>query len=684
MLRIIYFFLIWVIFFQFKFVYALQSDWSNGIEAKIRIISPLTHNNNHSLLYLGLEYQLQDGWKTYWKSPGEGGFPQELDWSKSTNVSNIEILWPTPVEFEILDIKSLGYQEEVIFPLKIFLKNIHKDTFLSFNINFLTCKDICIPGKADLELTLPAGTGQLTNHSFYLEKSLSSVPVLNKKIKGLEIIDTEGSVNNKHVFINIEAISDSIFEDPKLYLDSNLGLPLVESYYTYSLDRKNVKVLFVFNKSLFKKDKIDLSVLLKDKKIAIEHKTIIKLKKVSDSLNFQQSFYYILFISLIGGIILNVMPCVLPVLSIKLLSILNDESSLKITRKSFLTTALGIIFSFLLLSITLLSLRYVGISIGWGIQFQQPLFLMVIALVLFLFALNLLGFFEILLPNLVTNIFSSNNNTNLLYKDFFNGFFATLLATPCSAPFVGTAITAAFTQTPFVMISIFLSMGLGMASPYILVSIFPKLVKFLPKPGSWMNAVKFILGLLLLGTLVWIGFILQNHFNYLFIVICAVLALLLTISIKIFFKEKLLIIIFFIIIFFSLPFFSFLKANQPIVETDWIDITTVKLEDLLVNNDIFFVDITADWCATCQFNKLNVINSSIIQETFEHNNIIKLRGDWTKPNKQIESFLQQHNRFGIPFNIMYSKYYPKGIILSELLTSTEIIKTIDQLQQENK
>ena len=233
------------------------------------------------------------------------------------------------------------------------------------------------------------------------------------------------------------------------------------------------------------------------------------------------------------------------------------------------------------------------------------------------------------------------------------------------------------------MIGIFLSMGLGMASPYILVSIFPKSLKFLPKPGIWMNTIKFILGLLLLGTLVWIGFILQNHYNYLFFAICLILALILTIGIKIFFKEKLPIIIFSTIIFFSLPFFSFLKFNQPLVETDWIDLTTVKLEDLLANNDIVFVDITADWCATCQFNILNVINSSIIQETFEKNNIIKLRGDWTKPNKRIENFLQQHNRFGIPFNIIYSKYYPMGIVLSELLTSDEIIKTINILQEDN-
>ena len=657
MLKFIRFFLLCLIVFQIKLAIALQSDWSAGGEAKVRIISPLTHSDNRSEFYVGLEYLLEDGWKTYWRSPGEGGFPQKIDWSQSTNVSNIEILWPTPSEFEILGVQSIGYKEKVIFPLKIFLQNIYDDTFLSFNINFLTCKDICIPGNAHLELILPAGKGQLTNYSFDLEKSLSFVPIRNKQIKGLEIIQIEGLKNDHNVFINIEAKSDSIFEDPKIYLDSNLGLPIVQSQYIYSLDRKNIEVGFIYNKSLFKEDKFDLSILLKDKKNAIESETIIELKKVSNTLTLQGSFYYILLIALIGGIILNVMPCVLPVISIKLLSILNNESSLMITRKSFLTTAIGIIFSFLLLSILLLSLRFAGISIGWGMQFQQPLFLMIIALVLFLFTLNLFGFFEFHLPHFITNVFPSNKNVNLFYKDFFNGFFATVLATPCSAPFVGTAITTAFTQSSFVMICIFLSMGLGMASPYILVSIFPKSVKFLPKPGSWMNKVKFILGFLLLGTIVWVGFILQNHFNYLFIAICFSLALIVAISIKIFFKQKLPIIIFSIIIFFSLPFFSFFKTNQSTIETDWMDITTVNLEDLLINNNIVFVDITADWCATCQFNKLNVINSSIIQQTFEKNNIIKLQGDWTKPNKQIEDFLQKHNRFGIPLNVMYSKYY---------------------------
>ena len=145
--------------------------------------------------------------------------------------------------------------------------------------------------------------------------------------------------------------------------------------------------------------------------------------------------------------------------------------------------------------------------------------------------------------------------------------------------------------------------------------------------------------------------------------------------------KKLLVGLLSVIIFFILPNFSFFKFDQKIQELGWIDLTTVELNDFIQNNNIIFIDISADWCATCQFNKINVINSLIVKEIFEKNNIIKLRGDWTKPNKQIENFLQQHNRYGIPLNVMYSSSYPKGIILSELLTIKEITKTLEKIKE---
>jgi len=633
-----YLFSLITIFF-FTNAFALQTEWSKGIESQVRIISPLTHNDNKNELHLGLQYKLQDGWKTYWLSPGDGGFPQTIDWSESKNIENIEILWPSPQEFKILGFQSLGYLDEVVFPLKINIQNIDKEIFLVFDVNYLTCKDICIPGNAHLELIIPPGIAQITEHFFTIEKSLASIPITNLEISKIENFSTKAYSDNENVSIIITLSSQESFVDPKFYLNTEFGLPVVKPEINFSANYKKLKANFIFDKKLFTKNSFNLSTILKNNKQIFEINTDLKIKNTQNKLNKNNSIFYIFFVALVGGLILNVMPCVLPVLSIKLLSVLKNSNEKLAIRRGFFITSAGIMTSFSLLGLSLLSLRSIGISISWGMQFQQPIFLMIIAGILLLFTINLFGFFEFKTPEFVNSKIIKKLNNNNFSRDFFNGFFATILATPCSAPFVGAAITVAFTQTYITMIGIFFCMGFGMSLPYLLVSIFPSIIIIIPKPGPWMQYVRYFLGLLLFGTFIWIISILMNQNSY------------------------------------------FLKMFQKIEDSSWIDITTVQLEDLVQKNDVVFVDITADWCATCQFNKINVINSKIIREIFKENNVIKVRGDWTKPNKQIEKFLNKYNRFGIPFNVVYSKSYPKGVVLSELLSKKEIIDTLEKINK---
>ncbi len=679
MLRLFnYLFYIIIIFF-FTNAFALQTNWSNGIESQIRIISSATHVNNQNELYLGLQYQLKKGWKTYWLSPGDGGFSQNIDWSKSKNIQNIEVLWPTPREFEILGFKSLGYFDEVVFPLKTTIQNIEKETLVVLDVNYLTCKDICIPGNAHLELLIPSGIGQITEHFFIIEKSLSLIPIDSLEISGLKNVSIKSSADSNNVSIIITASSQKSFVDPKFYLHTEFGLPVITPKINYSTNYKNLKANFVFEKKLFTKNFFNLDIVLKNNNQAFKINTDLNIEEKQSKLSQNNSLTHFLLIAFIGGLILNVMPCVLPVLSIKLLSILKKSKERHMIRKSFIITSAGIISSFMLLALIFIILRLIGVNIGWGMQFQQPLFLIIIALILFLFALNLFGLFEFYVPSLISSRIHQKLHQTNYFSDFFNGFFATILATPCSAPFVGTAITAAFTQSYFVMMEIFLCMGVGMAAPYLLVSLFPSIVIILPKPGQWMQGIKYFLGLLLLATLAWIGSILLNHFNIFFIITSSVL-LFLTFLILKFYKKKLLILMAASIIFLSLPNFSFFKFDQQIQDSNWIDLTTIQIDDYIQNHNILFVDITADWCAICQFNKINVINSSIVKEIFTKNNIIKIQGDWTKPNEKIEYFLQQHNKFGIPLNVMYSKSYTEGVVLSELLTINEIKKVLEKIR----
>ena len=655
---------------------ALETDWNYGNESQVRLISPITHIENKSEIYLGLEYKLNDGWKTYWKSPGDGGFPQEINFNESQNIKTLEVLWPTPKDFEILGIQSIGYSKSVIFPLKIILNDSSKEANVNLDLNYLVCKHICIPGNAKLELTIPNGNTNLTEHYFIIEKTLSQLPTKSLDISFIETIDSKAYLYDEIISLELIANANTFFENPNIFLHTDYGLPVVKPEIILSPNSKNLKAVFKFKKNLITKQLIKTHFVLSDKNQSIIFEKNNQIN--SNNFSFKQSSLLILFIAFLGGLILNAMPCVLPILSIKLLSILNSINDNRKIRISFILTSFGIITSFSFLAIFFILLRNFGVSVGWGMQFQNPLFLMFISLILGFFILNLFGFFELQIPNFLNNKNFSKLHLNHHARDFFNGFFITIMATPCSAPFVGTAITAAFTQSYLMMFLIFLFMSIGMSLPYLIISLFPKLLNFLPKPGIWMIYLKYFLGFLLLLTLIWLSNILLNHFNYYFILI-SLLLFIGAFLLNNFLSFKKTISIIFIFIFFMLPNFEILKTNYFIEDSEWLDFNNVNIRELIEKNNIVFVDITADWCATCQYNKLNVINSKSIKNLFDQYNVLKVKGDWTKPNIKIQNFLKQNNKYGIPLNIMYNKINPDGIIFSELLSEKEIFKTLEYL-----
>ncbi|MBD1148040.1 thioredoxin family protein [Pelagibacterales bacterium SAG-MED31] len=291
------------------------------------------------------------------------------------------------------------------------------------------------------------------------------------------------------------------------------------------------------------------------------------------------------------------------------------------------------------------------------------------------------GQFEITLPNKISNMSFFGRNNSFL-KDFFNGFFATLMATPCSAPFVGTAIAAAFTQTYAIGMSIFLVMGIGMSLPYLLFATFPNLIRFMPKSGKWMIYVKYFLGLLLLATVIWISNILLNFFNYYFLFSSLLLFLILSYRQKISFLKNTITSIVLLTIFFSSSLKFFHQNTKLELEKDWLNFFEIDINQFVQQDQIVFLDITADWCATCQFNKINVLNSDTVINLFKVNNITLIRTDWTRPNKKINIFLEKYDRFGIPFNAFFSSNFPNGILLSELLSEKEIVNVVNKINNE--
>ena len=673
-------FLISIILFTFYFntSFALSSEWAVGETSKLRLISPYSQNSSKNIT-IGLEYQMQPGWKTYWKSPGDGGFAQNISWENSSNISDVKILWPTPIKFEILGLTSLGYQDNVTFPLEIEIENEFQDINLDLHVNYLICKEICIPGDARIFLDIPAGEKKINDNYFDVEQALSKLPEKDFSRTYLKNINANVLEGENLSTIRLQIESEKIFFNPEIFLHTPFGLPVVQHTISYSANNKLITAEFDFNKKLISEDSFPLEVVLKDVNHNFEHLLSAQITKDISNSKMNTFIFYIL-ISLLAGLILNVMPCVFPILSIKLMSVFTVDQGT--ARVSFLTVALGIVSSFFLLGVCFLVLQYFNFSIAWGMQFQKPYFLIFITLIIFLFMMNMFGQFQINLPQNFSNIAFAGLGNKSFFKDFFNGFFATLMATPCSAPFVGTAITAAFTQNYITGMSIFLFMGIGMASPYLLIALFPKLVNFLPKPGIWMIYVKYFLGLLLLATVVWLSNILLNFFNIYFLVISLFVLLVITYRRKFPLFKNTITIASIIFIFFSTSLQIFQQHSSSAEEKDWVSFFTVDIDQLVAQDKIIFLDITADWCATCQFNKINVLNSDNIIKQFKDNSVTLIRADWTKPNERVNLFLEKYDRFGIPFNAFFSKKFPDGILLSELLSEKEIVNAINKIKYE--
>ena len=659
-------------------LYALSSDWVINEKSKVRLISGKTNSDNLDTISLGLEYKLEPGWKTYWKSPGGGGFPQKIIWQKSENISQLELDWPIPTQFEILGLTSIGYEEKVIFPLKIKLIDKNIITKVNLNINYLVCKNICIPGNANLYLEIFPGKAQYTDFFYEIEKAQSSLPSSNISLNSLNKIDVFATSNSDTVEINIEADSQNNFINTNIYIHTPFGLPVVKPINEFSFNLKKINSKFNFDKKQFSKNSFPIEIFIYDEKHNFKFIKNINIESSKVNFTFKDPIIYILFISLLGGLILNLMPCVFPVLSIKLISILDNQ--LENIRLSFIYTVLGIIFSFLLLALFFLILMQLNISVSWGMQFQEPYFLLFILVVLTIFSLNTLGLFEFGIPFSIKSSNFINKKNSFFAKNFFSGFFATLLATPCSAPFIGTAITAAFTQSSLILFLIFIFMGIGMSIPYLIVIVFPKLALLLPRPGKWTIYTKYFLSILLIGTLIWIMHILLNFYNFYFVLIFIILVSVCSLAIKKnYFKYTASISS--VLIIFLIPSLNLIKEDVIIEDSkNWLSFSESNISYLVENNKFVFIDITADWCTTCQFNKINVLQNKKIKDAFEKNEIILVRADWTKPNKEIDNYLKKYNRFGIPFNAFFSKKYPNGLLLSEILTEKQILNSIKKIK----
>ncbi|HIF9080454.1 TPA: protein-disulfide reductase DsbD family protein [Photobacterium damselae] len=630
-----------------------------------------------------LEVKLDKDWKTYWRSPGEGGTAPSINWELSSNLNSVDWHWPLPKRYEFLGVETLGYKHDVIFPMTFHLDDMNKPVFLSGKLTMSSCTSICV--LTDYELSL----------DFNPEKLVPSVDAMVLYNKGNSLVPkpstavelTQVSYDEAKKIVSIVATNKAGWTNPDVFVDGQSKPVKQTSFLTPKIDVSGEQLIAqVPVSSWFGTPKLvgePLSVTITDKDIAVELSKVADNKPVIALQN--DSLLKVIGLALLGGLILNIMPCVLPVLGMKLSSVISAKGlERRQIRAQFIASALGILVSFWLLAGFLALLKVSGQALGWGVQFQSPWFIGAMMIITGLFAANMLGLFEIRLSS-NTNTWLATRGDNSYGGHFVQGMFATLLATPCSAPFLGTAVAFALGANYLTLFAIFTALAVGMAAPWLLIALFPQLANALPKPGMWMNTVKTIFGLMMLVTSLWLLSLMANFFSLKIVIVIGVIALALLLSQlwRIKGKRATLLTVGFLIIVTAIGLIiGSLTADKwakPLPhDHHWIPLNVEQIKQDVAQGKTVFVDVTADWCITCKANKVGVILQEPVYSALDQENIVLMRGDWTKPSDYVTNFLQSHGRFGVPFNIVYGPAAPNGIELPVILTSEQVLDALKQ------
>lgn len=661
--------------------------------------------------YLALTFLNKEKWHTYWKNPGSAGKEVEVKF-EGLKVTPLE--WPAPKLYkEAGGLIAYGYSNEYTFFYKI-TKNITADFVLK--ANWLICKEICIPGKKQISGELENGV-LTTKNDFATNKSLiakrfSRVPTKEKWPESLKInlfkgkkvntLDLHYSTGQPFpkikdtnfltpfptflITFNKEVISkqnsilrghlplewDGEYEDPEIPLpkDGQFKKPLKFKFIFHDPEKKRPILL---EKSFMSFD------LNQPTLVAATTKEIKNLPPPKSN-----SLFVYIILAFFGGLILNVMPCVLPVISLKLFSLASHSGE---TQKSFfkhnLFYTFGVLATFFALAIIVLAMKASGESVGWGFQLQSPFFVSVMAIFLFILGLNLFGLFEFQTPGGKT--LGNMQLKDGFVGDFMGGVLATILSTPCSAPLLGSALTFAFTAGYLEIFTIFTFIGLGLSSPFIITGLFPSLIKFLPRPGLWMENVKKFLGLTMFLTVIWLLDIFTALTDLPFANVKINLILLL-VFFAFYFNSKIGKKKVFKIAFFVLPVLLYstliLKdlnhssgpTTTMINEKNsgglaWEAWSEKKMQEL--NGELVFIDFTAKWCLTCKVNEKLVIDTDAFRNLISKYNVKLLLGDWTKRDPIIESFLKRNGHVGVPVYFIQKKS-GELIDLGETISINEI------------
>lgn len=645
--------------------------------------------------FVGLKMQLEPEWHVYWRNPGDSGTAPQVDWTLPPGFKITGPQWPAPSRIPIPPLENYGYEKEVLLPYKVTVpKNYSGRTFdIRGAAKWLVCREVCIPGKAEIAIRISTGPERrASSTATEFANVLAQMP--QPYIVGVPSATRVGDKITLRLAGWNSAKTIHFFPSETGVLDHAAPQPLTNEAEAQTLELTvdpvrnellaTLKGVLVSSKSEGHPEAFELEV-----SVATATPTPgAPIPMESTSLSLMVLFAFL------GGMILNLMPCVFPVLSIKILSFvhLSQKSPKKVQAHGWAYT-LGVMVSFLTLAAILLVVRAGGQKLGWGFQLQSPVFVIAMTVIIFLLALSLLGLFDI--GSRFMSLGSSVSHEG--YRgSFFTGVLATVVATPCTAPLMGPAIGFALAQPNSIALLVFTALGAGMAVPYLVLSYSPSLLKALPKPGRWMETLKQFMAFPLIVTALWLGWVFGQQTGtggmlrlYLALTSLSLIVWVLHRSAGSKNKPWLawLTIVAGLVGFFYMAGTA-LQQNRPATSAvasadhiQWEKFSPERVKELNAKGTPMFIDFTAAWCVSCQVNESVAIEIESVRHKLKEKGVVTLKADWTDGDPIITETLEKFGRSGVPMYLVYNAGANSAPqILPEALTPGIVLEALDKIR----
>jgi thiol:disulfide interchange protein len=689
--------------------FSLSGNTVNTENVKARLVSEVSAVGPGQTFWVALELEIRDGWHTYWRNPGDSGEPTKLAWQLPTGFSAGDIVWTTPHRFEIAPLANYGYAKHAIHLVQLTApKDLKAGSAvpLAAKASWLVCSDVCIPEDANLTLSMPAGAqaGAVDPAAAALFTTARS------ELPSAQPAPTTARIQGGQLVISL----GSEWGPTLSQITSLTFFPYDEGGIEYATPQ-------ILTRS---KDSVELSmkvgyqppkagairgVLVATEQNGSQTDTVpIEIAadfsgagadQVKAGPRFaapasqaakepERSLATLLMFALLGGLILNLMPCVFPVLSIKALNVMEQaKKDPAAVRVKGLVFASGVIVSMLCLAGVLLALRAGGEQLGWGFQLQSPLFVTLLVYLLLAVGLNLSGVFEV--GGGLAGVGDNLTQGDGYAASFFTGVLATLVATPCSAPFMAPAVGAALTQAPINALAIFTALGIGISLPFVLLSFAPWMRSVLPKPGAWMDTLKQVFAFPVYATAAWLLWVVAQETSPFGLGAALAGSILIALAAWSFQKARstggggkvaviaTAAISLILAIFLPVRFADTASAApsatahaRPGVD-EWQPYSEAKVAELNAAGRPLLVNFTASWCLTCMVNERNAFADSAVQEIFKDKKVTLMKGDWTNRDPAITKALAAFGRAGVPLYVVYNAKpgAAQPVVLPQLLTA---------------